>query len=178
MHRQKLALLVTILLGGSAILVSYASALLADPATLQGAWGGVTGQLRQVYVVFQLLAALGYFAYTYFILFRLDPSEAQIANRFGFWAFNLLYLAILIPSAMYMPLTFQMLKQPSTGVWGAIRVVLAIVGLASLGLIGSLLALRPRHPVWAYWLAVAGSVAFSIQTALLDAVIWPAVFPL
>ena len=117
MHRQKLALLATIVLGGSAVLVSYASALLADPATLEAAWGGVTGQLRQVYVVFQLLAALGYFAYTYFILFRLDPSEAQIANRFGFWAFNLLYLAILIPSAMYMPLTFQMLEQPSTGVW-------------------------------------------------------------
>jgi len=120
----------------------------------------------------------GYFAYTYFIFFRLDPEEARIANRLGFTVFNVIYVAILIPSALYMPLTFKMLEQPSPGLWWTVRLDLAVVGLASLGLIAALLTLRPRRPAWAYWLAVAGSVAFSIQTALLDALIWPALFPL
>jgi sortase A len=75
-----------------------------------------------------------------------------------------------------MPLTFGMLEEPSKAVWLAIRLVLAIVGLASLGLVFALLRLRPRRPRWAYWLAVAGSVAYTIQTALLDAQVWPLSF--
>jgi hypothetical protein len=178
MHKQKLALMLIILLGGTAVLVSYAHAFLTNPAATEAAWGGVTRDIRPLYGVFMLLAMLGYFAYTYFIFFRLDPDEARIANRFGFTVFNVIYVAILIPSALYMPLTFRMLEQPSTGLWWIVRLDLGVVGLASLGLIGALLTLKPRRPAWAYWLALAGSVAFSIQTALLDALIWPALFPL
>ena len=94
------------------------------------------------------------------------------------WVFNVLYLAILIGSAMYLPLTFVFVAVPRNWLWWAIRVALAVVGLASLGLIASLLALRPRQPAWAYWLAVAGSVTFSFQTAVLDMLIWPALYPL
>ncbi len=77
-----------------------------------------------------------------------------------------------------MPLTFGILEEPSKAVWLAIRLVLAIVGLASLGLVFALLRLRPRRRRWAYWLAVAGSVAYTIQRALLDTLVWPALFPL
>jgi hypothetical protein len=41
-----------------------------------------------------------------------------------------------------------------------------------------MLALQPRRPAWAYWLAVAGSVTFSFQTAVLDMLVWPALYPL
>jgi hypothetical protein len=41
----------------------------------------------------------------------------------------------------------------------------------------ALLTLRPRQPVWAYGLAVIGCMAFCVQTALLDAWVWPAFFP-
>jgi hypothetical protein len=178
MHKQKLAMMLIILVGGTAVLVSYVHAFLTNPAATEAAWGGVTPDVRPIYGVFMLMAMLGYFAYTYFIFFRLDPEEARIANRFGFTVFNVIYVAILIPSALYMPLTFKMLEQPSAGLWWTVRLDLAVVGVASLGLIGALLTLRPRRPAWAYWLALAGSVAFSIQTALLDALIWPALFPL
>jgi drug/metabolite transporter (DMT)-like permease len=76
-----------------------------------------------------------------------------------------------------MPLTFRMLEAPNDGLWIAIRVVLAVVGVASVGLIGSLLFLKPRQPAWAYVLAILGSVAFAVQTALLDAIVWPKYFP-
>ena len=178
MHRQKLAMLAIILVGGTAVLVSYIYPVITQPQYVEPAWGGVTPEIRRFYVPSMLLAASGYFFFTYFLLFRVDPEEARIAGRFGFTVFNVLYLAILVGSALYMPLTFAMVAQPSMPLWWTIRAVLAVVGLASLGLIGSLLALRPRRPAWAYWLAVAGSVTFSFQTAFLDMLVWPALYPL
>jgi hypothetical protein len=101
----------------------------------------------------------------------------MIANRLRFGTFNALYAGILIPSALWMPLTFAMLERPGSALWGAIRLVLAVVGLASAAMIGALLALCPRQPAWAYGLAVAGSVVFGFHTVVLDALIWPALFP-
>ena len=69
-------------------------------------------------------------------------------------------------------------KTSLLAMWWMIRLVLTVVGLASLALLVSLLALRPRQPAWAYWLAVAGTVTFSFQTAVLDMLIWPALYPL
>ena len=177
MHPQKRRLAWIILLGGAGVLASYTSALAVAPALLSRFWGGVPPSILPYYLASMLLATLGYFAYTYFILFRLDPEQTQIAGRFGYGLFYVLYLMILVPSALWMPLTRTMLQQPSPGLWLAIRFALAVVGLGSLGMLSSLLALRPRQPAWAYWLAVVGSAAFSIQTAVLDAFVWPAFFP-
>ena len=177
-HRQQLAMLIIILVGGRAVLVSYIYPIMTQPQYVEPAWGGVTPDLRRFYAPSMLLAASGFFFFTYFLLFRVDPEQARITGRFGYWAFNLLYAAILVGSALYMPLTFAFVAQPSMPLWWVIRLVLAVVGLASLGLLGSLLALRPRQPGWAYWLAVAGSVTFSFQTAVLDMLVWPALYPL
>ena len=165
------------LLGGAAILASYVYGLRTHPGSSTGLWGNVPQAILPLYGASMLLAAAGYFAYTTFLLFRLNPDEARIARRFRFGLFNILYALILVPSAMWMPLTLRMLKQPTAGLWLTIRLVLAAVALGSLGLLGALLSLRPRQPRWAYRLAVAGSVTFSIQTVLLDAVVWTAYFP-
>lgn len=178
MHRQKLAMLIIILVGGTAVMVSYIYPIMTQPQYVEPAWGGVTPDIRRFYAPSMLLAASGFFFYTYFLLLRVDPDQARIAGRFGFWVFNVLYAAILVGSALYMPLTFAFVAEPSMRLWWVIRLVLAVVGLASLGLLGSLLALKPRRPAWAYWLAVAGSVTFSFQTAVLDMLVWPALYPL
>jgi hypothetical protein len=139
-------------------------------------WGGVPSSLLPLYGVSMLLATAGYFAFTYFLVFRLDPEEARIANQFSYGLFNGLYVLILVPSALWLPLTWLMLEQPGTALWIAIRLVLAIVGLAALGMLGALCTLRPRQPAWTYWLAVAGTIPFCVQTAVLDAIVWPAYF--
>jgi hypothetical protein len=166
------------LLGGAAVLGSYAHGLLTHPQSGQALWGGVPAAAQPLYGVGMLAAALGYFAFTYFLFFRLDPEQSRIGGRFGFGLFNLLYLAILLPSAMWMPLTFVMVERPSLGLWWGIRLVLAVVGLAALGLVGALLSTKPKRPGWAYWLAVVGSVAFCLHTGVLDALVWPAFFPI
>ncbi len=177
MHPQHRTMLWINLLGGLAVLGSYAYELLTHPG--QGAllWGKVPAWLRPYYTGSMLAAAVGYFLFTTFFLFNTDPNYLRIAHRFHFSLLNWLYALILIPSAFWMPLTFAMLQRPDNDTWVAIRLVLAVVGLASLGLLASLLFLRPQRPAWHYWLAVVGSAAFCVQTAVLDAVVWPVFFP-
>jgi len=178
MHTQQIALGLINLIGGSLVLASYIYGISAHPDNRANAWGGVPSAIKPLYTVSMLLAAAGYFAFTYLILFRLDPDEVIIANTFNFQLFHVVYALILFPSAMWMPLTFSMLEHPRSSLWWAIRATLTIVGLASLGLLASLVLLKPIESTFLHWLAVAGSAAFCIQTALLDALVWPAFFPI
>jgi len=123
-----------------------------------------------------ILAALGYFAFSYFIFFRVLPGEVSIAGRFGFSLFYVIFLLILIASALWMPLTNLYVANPSTGMWIGVRTVLALVGLGSIALLWALLSLQTKLPSIPYWLAVAGSAYFAFHTAILDAIIWAALF--
>jgi hypothetical protein len=172
----RVALVALNVLGGLAVLGSYAHGL-ARPGAGDALWGGVPESLRPLYTVSMLLAAAGYFPMTGAVLLGLDAARARVAGRFGYGLFVLLYALILIPSALWMPLTFQMIEAPSPLVWAAIRAALALVGLGSLGVLAALAAVRPGPPRMLRGLALVGAAAFCLQTALLDALVWPAFFP-
>jgi hypothetical protein len=70
-----------------------------------------------------------------------------------------------------------MLEAPSDGLWWVIRLTLAAVGIGSIGLLVGLVMVRPSMPSLAHKLAIVGSLAFCCQTAILDALVWPAYFP-
>jgi hypothetical protein len=163
--------------GGLAVLGSYAHGIASNPLTRGDVWGGLPEGLRPLYTVSMLLAAAGYFAFSFFVFRRLDPHATRVAGGFGFGGFHILYALILIPSALWMPLTFAMLEAPSGLLWLAIRVTLALVGVGSLGMLVAVASARPAHAPVARAVAVAGAIAFSVQTALLDALVWPAYFP-
>ncbi|HNS52235.1 MAG TPA: hypothetical protein PKO09_13760 [Anaerolineae bacterium] len=177
MHPQKRWMLAINVLGGMAVLGSYALGLAGNPAAGDALWGGVPDSLRPAYTAGMLLAALGYLTFLYFLLFRLDPDQARIGGRFGYGLFLLLIAAILIPSALWMPLTVRMVQQPAPALWAAIRLVLAVVGLAAVGLLLALVWLRPRQPRVAYWAAVTGAALSALHTGVLDALLWTALFP-
>ena len=176
MFSRRPAMVLINLFGGVAVLGSYAYCLMSYPTQAGDFWGGVPDGLRSLYTVNMFLAAAGYFAFTFFLMYRLKPTTSG-GGRFGLGTFNALYALILIPSAFWMPLTFAMLESPSDGLWWAIRLTLAAVGIGSLGLLVGLLAVRPSPPSLAHKLAVLGSLAFCFQTAILDALVWPAYFP-
>jgi hypothetical protein len=176
-HPKKQRLAGIVLLGGIAVLASYAFSLGIDSTARAGLWGGVPPALLPGYTASMALAAAGFFVFTYFLFVHVDPDKALIANRFPYSLFDGLYVLILAPSALWLPLTSAMVQQPSSLLWLVIRLVLALVGLGSVGLLLALLSLRPRQPLAAYWLAVAGAVAFCIQTAVLDLFVWTSFFP-
>jgi hypothetical protein len=177
MHRDKRVMAWINVIGGVAVLGSYVHGIWTHPEAAGDVWGGVPQSLKPFYTFSMLTAAAGYLTFTYFLFFCVEPDEARVADRFSLRLFNALYVLILLPSALWMPLTFAMLDDPHEGLWMLIRLVLALVGIGSLAMIAALVALAPRLPAVPYWLAVAGSIAFSVQTALLDAVVWPAYFP-
>jgi len=176
-HPSKRLLLGINVIGGIAVLFSYAHGFLTHQGTSGGLWGGVPESMKSFYTIWMFVAAVGYFLFTYFLLFRVKPQEVRIVSHFGFNVFNVIYVLILAPSALWMPLTFKMIASPGQLLWLFIRLTLWCVGIASIALIIALLSLRPRKPAIPYWLALFGSIAFTVQTALLDASIWVIHFP-
>jgi hypothetical protein len=87
-----------------------------------------------------------------------------------------LYAAVMIGSALWMPMTFAWADSGAFPFW-LIRLDLACVGVASLGLLGCLATIHPRPPTWLHFLAFFGCLAFCFQTAVLDGAIWPAYYP-
>lgn len=176
MHTEQIALAVINVIGGILVIASYVYGLVTQPDFREGLWGYLPERIKPFYTISMLLAAAGYFAFTYLILFVLEPDEVRIANTFDFKLFLVLYALILFPSALWMPLTFKVLKNPGIAMWRTIRITLAVVGIGSFGLLLTILDLRDSGSSYAYWLAVAGAAAFCVQTALLDALVWPRYF--
>ena len=173
---QHIILLVINIIGGAAVIGSYIFGLSAQSGGANVLWGGVSANIRPVYTVSMILSALGYFAFLYYIFFRLDPAQTSIAGVSGFTLFYVIFLLILIPSAFWMPLANVYVGNPSTGMLVLVRIVLVIVGLASIALLWALLTLQGKVPGISYWLAVVGSGYFTFHTTVLDAIVWSALF--
>jgi hypothetical protein len=176
MGTQQVILLVINAIGGAAVIGSYVLGLGAQSGGSNALWGGVPANIRPLYFISMILAALGYFAFLYFILFRIDPGEVLFRGQSGFGIFYAIFLLILIPSAFWMPLTNLYVTSPGPAVWISVRLVLALVGLASIALVWALLSLQTGASGIFYWMAIAGSGYFAFHTAILDAIIWPALF--
>jgi hypothetical protein len=172
---QKILLGINVL-GGTAVLGSYAWELLAHPGTGNLLWGNVPAGAIPFYVASMLLAAIGYILFTVYLLFILNPDKVKINIRAGFGGFHTLYLLILIPSALWMPLTYAMIAAPSNLIWFGIRLALMLVGLGGLGMLSALLSIQPRSRL--LLAAFIGCIFFCIQTVLLDALAWPNFFVL
>lgn len=176
MHPQRRSLLWLNVLGGTAVLASYVLGLRSDALVGGALWGGVPEALRPLYTVNMFLAAAGYFLFTPYVFFRLDPERTRIAGRFGFGLFHALYALVLLPSALWLPLTAHVIAHPTAVAWAVVRLDLALVAAGSLGLLAAVLAL-PADAPRGRALAVIGLLPFCLQTVLLDALVWPAFFP-
>ena len=177
MNAAQWRLIAIVAVGGAAVLGSYVHGIATHPETRGLVWGGVPDAARPLYTINMFLAAAGWFTFTSYILFRLPSDSTRVGGRYGWSLFVWLHILVLVGSTLWMPLTFAYLDAPSPALWWAIRGALMVVGLASLGFIFALAAAEPKtSPVWLR-LAVLGAVFFTVQTLLLDALIWPAYFP-
>lgn len=174
MGRETLALIALNVFGGAAVLASYAWGVALSPALRTGLWGGVPESLRGLYTVNMLLAAAGYFPFTFLLAFRSPPDRLRAETGVGHGALLGLYALVLIPSALWLPLTARMIEAPADALWLAIRGVLLLVGIGSLGLLVVLVRIARSRGGALAWAAVAGAVPFFTQTAILDALVWPA----
>lgn len=175
MDRPRALFVALNVLGGSAVLASYVLGLTTNPDPGR-IWGGVPESLKPWYTRSMLLAAAGYFPFTWYFLMRVDPARVRIGRR-GWDVVLGCYAAVLVGSALWLPLTFRMIERPSAALWALVRLDLLVVGAGALGLLVSLFVMRPRDRSVAFWAAVVGLLPFCWQTAVLDAIVWPAYFP-
>lgn len=171
-----------VFVAGPLVLVSYVVGIARadDPEAL---WGGITGAARAATIPFMFVAAAGFLAYAWVILFRLD--DEQLAGLHWPWAAPdgrgaqralTSYALYLIPSALWLEATLLHLNDPRA--WTPTLVVgvlfLVSVGLVMLGLLGWS-AHRERVPR-ARWM-VLGAIGMGIQSIVNDLIIWVIEFP-
>lgn len=168
-HRNALVRMIAI--GGSAVLASY---LLAFEPEIGGRlWGGIPeGRVRDYYGLNMLLAAFGFFPATYWLVFATPASELRRRTGFGIEALLICYAAILMASALWLPLTALYVKTPAVVLWILIRGVLLVVGGAA-SLLGLMLVRRASGGPLSARLAVVAFFFFWLQTMVLDALVWP-----
>lgn len=154
---------------GAAVLFSYARGLQVHADQVDALWGTMPLALRRTFQVTMLLAAAGYFPSAYAWLTHRDA--VALGGR-GALTIDLLYVLVLLPSALWMPLTFHWLETGSTASYVAMRGVLTLTAIGSYALLAAMLTREPRGGV-GYWIAVVGQVLFTVQTGLLDPWIWP-----
>jgi hypothetical protein len=169
-HRSRQTMIWLNLIGGVAVLGSYAHGLSTRPDG-NALWGGVPEDLRGLYTV-SMLCATVYFEFASYFLLRVDPEADRLGGRAAVDVINVLYGITLASAAAWMPLTWKMIDAPSEPLWWAIRLVLGATGLGAVGLFSVLIALKPRQPGWWYRFALIGLAAFCFQTAVLDALVW------
>ena len=170
MPTQKIILIAINFIGGIAVNGSYIWGLRTGDGGANALWGGTPASIKPIYTISMLISALGYFAFIFFILFRLNPAS------FNFNIFYIIFFGILGASSFWMPLTNLFLANPGTILWFMIRIVLAIVGISSCALVWALISLHTKEISLAYWLALAGSIYFAFHTTVLDMILWPIFF--
>ncbi len=178
LHPQQQLLALITVLGGLIVLASYALIPGYSAAVRAGLWGGVPEELRPLYGISMLLAAAGFFPFTYHLIFRQQPEDLAAAVGLPYPFLYGVYGLIFIPSALWVPLTASMLQAPSDLLWQAIRADLALVALGSTLLLVVLWLLAWRRGGARAWAAAVAVIPFWFQTAVLDGVVWPAFFPL
>ena len=172
----RLLLIIVNLLGGVAVLASYVQGTSSPHATHGGIWGGVPEAIRGGYTVCMFAAAAGYFPFTWLFAFGCDPTRTRFGGR-SLHLVTFFYGLVLVPSALWLPLTTAYLDAPSDGGWIAILTVLALAALGSLGLLRCLLQMTPRPTGRVRPIAITGCLAFCFQTVVLDAIVWTLLFP-
>jgi hypothetical protein len=159
---------------GPSVLASYAVCFAHWPELVSRMWGGVPASLRGAYTAWMFVAAAGYALFTPALFLHATPARSRVAFGWPYGALCGFYAALLIGSTLWMPLTAWHLR---AGIPFALVVAdLWIVAAASLALLATTLRLAPPLP--SAWRVVAplGAAAFCVQTVLLDALVWPALW--
>ncbi len=172
MDSQRKALFLMIAVGGSAVLGSYVLAFAVEPEIRSGLWGGIPDSLQGFYTVNMLLAAAGFFPATYWLGLKTPVDQFVDYTGLRFEALMLAYAAILMPSALWLPLTAIYIGEPTALLWIAIRIVLFLVG-AGATCVAYMLIRRAAKGPSIVWGAVVAFFFFWLQTMILDAIVWP-----
>ena len=163
------------IVGGVAVLGSYAWGIATHPETAGDLWGTIPEAVIPLYTGCMPFAAVGYLTVFAFLLVQ-PPAQVRMASGPAYGRFLASHAVFLFASTLWMPLCFRALDGPSPDLLSWIQGVLAVAGAAAL-----------VHVVWLWrlvdtqwprlrWAALAGALCLMVQCTILDAIIWPRYF--
>ena len=173
---QKIFFLLINLIFGSLVLFSYYNGVTKNPELSLKLWGGVPEVLRPYIVGFMFISALGYFFFTYNFFINVDFNNIQFLGKFPSWSLHLIYLLILIPSSLWIDLTFKYMKSGASLDWFFVVSVLYCVALASILLFLFIIDSGNPQKTFIYLASVIGAGCFVFHTLFLDGLIWTVFF--
>jgi hypothetical protein len=171
--KRRLPLALLNVVGGVAVLASYALAFGHPPAVRDALWGGVPLALQPVYTASMLAAALGYFPMTWLFVAG-EPAYAAARAPHHDRSMLAAYAMILIPSALWLPLTIELILAPSAWLYAIVRLVLFAVALGAIAVLVRTAQHARASQSRLRALPLVGACAFALQTVVLDALVWPA----
>ena len=172
MNTSQIIFLIINILGGILVLGSYYLGLKGN-AGVQNLWGGTPKKIQPVYTVSMLISAIGYFLFFTYIIQSLGTGFFDGFSTLGDTIIYIAFVVILGASTFWMPLTKKMVETPSNILWIAIRIVLMLVALGSIGLLVVLVLTNNAQGGLLYITSVIGLGWFSFHTMVLDALLWP-----
>ena len=172
MSPQSYFILVNII-GGLAVLGSYAAGLGFFPEYRETLWGGVRGIWKPVLTVSMLLAAGGYLIFCYFALFREGEYFFRVNIFVEIPTITLLTLIFLSSAALWMPTTITYFLTGNSLWWFLTITILWITAISLVVLTGIVSSSNHDSIATIDW--IAPTVGLSVITAhclIVDAIIW------
>ena len=168
---HKILLVILNIIFGSLVLLSYYNGINKHPELSLKLWGGVPKILHTFIISFMFVGAIGYFFFTAHLLLNID-SNYMFFGKFNYWYLHIIYLLILIPSALWMDLTFLYMNDSTSMNWAYVVSCLYCVAFFSVVLFLFIVDTNVDKSHWLYFPAVLGSLAFAFHTVFLDGLIW------
>lgn len=162
--------------GGVAVLGSYAVGIAGHPGETDKLWVEVPTAWRPLYQLNMIPSAIGYLVAFFYIMTR-PPEALRIFGTRGYGTLNAIFAAFLIASTLWMPLTWRAIDGSIPVLFWPIQGVLAIAGVCSLAMFAAVLTMEPKSESHSFRLASLFGLGFlALQCAVLDAIIWPRYF--
>ena len=117
---------------GSILLYTYYRGLSQNTNAVSRLWGGISEVFIPYIIASMFIAAIGYFFFTYYLIFEINQQTLLIFNKFNFSMFIILYLLILIPSCFWMDLSINYFISGNPILWKWIILILCTVGISSI----------------------------------------------
>ena len=173
---QKISLILLNIIFGSLVLLSYYKGVSREPELSLKLWGGVPSVLQPYIVASMFISAFGYFFFTANFLINVDPLSVKFLGRFNYWTLHIIYLLILIPSALWIDLSFSYMKSQDALTWYSVVSVLYCVGIFSVILLLFTVDTYVDNNSKLYFPSVIGACIFAFHTVFLDGLLWTAFF--
>ena len=164
------------IIGGTLVLSSYMACIYMYPEYRESFWGGVQGNARRFFVLSMIPSALGYIAFFYCVLFKLESWIFDYKSLLGNSYINILCIIFLSTSSIWMPALVMYFKTDSIFWWLVVVGVLWVTALSLILMLFLVISIESQGSLHRI-ISICGLSYIIFHCSILDAIIWVSQLP-